>query len=173
MCGRYSLLPDRRQIARMFDVDPLELDPRHNISPTQEVPIIRQDEAGNREMVMLRWGLIPHWAKEPSDLQARMINARSETVATKPAYRTAFKHRRCLVPAAGFYEWKKEGSRKQPYFVRRKDGELMSFAGLWDRWERAGEAIESCAILTTDANQLVGGIRDRMPVILRPEDFEL
>ncbi len=157
----------------MFDVEPLELDPRYNIAPTQDIPIIRQDEDRNREMVMLRWGPIPHWAKDPSDLKARMINARSETVASKPAYRSAFRYRRCLMPAAGFYEWKKEGNRKQPYFLRRKDGELMSFAGLWDRWERDHEAIESCVILTTDANQLVGEIHNRMPVILRPEDFEL
>ena len=111
--------------------------------------------------------------QKTTDLKARMINARSETVATKPAYRTAFKHRRCQVPTAGFYEWKQEGNRKQPYFVRRKNAELMSFAGLWDRREREGEAIESCTILTTDANELVKDIHVRTPVILKPEDFEL
>ena len=157
----------------MFNVEALTDERRYNVAPPQDVPIIRQDEARNREMAIVRWGLIPHWAKDPSDLKARMINARSETMASKPAYRTAFKHRRCLVPAAGFCEWKKSGRTKQPYFIRRKDGEPVAFAGLWDRWQRDGEAIETCVILTTDSNHLIKDIHDRMPVILKPDDFEL
>lgn len=174
MCGRYALLPDRRQIASMFDVAAEDLDEaRYNIAPTQDIPIIRQDSLHNREMVRARWGLIPHWAKDPRDLKASMINARAETVAAKPAYRAAFRQRRCLVPALGFYEWKKEGRSKQPYFVCRKDRQLLAFAGLWDRWSGNGDVIDSCTIITTEANDLVRTIHDRMPVILSPEDFEL
>ncbi len=144
------------------------LAPRYNIAPSQDAPVVRAaDDGGARELAMLRWGLIPPWAKEAA-IGNRMINARAETAAEKPSFRAAFKKRRCLVPADGFYEWKLEGTRKQPYRVFLDGGGTLAFAGLWERWRGGGETIESFAILTTDANPLLAPIHDRMPVILEP-----
>jgi putative SOS response-associated peptidase YedK len=137
------------------------------------VPAVRvsRDDAG-RELALLRWGLIPGWADGPS-IGNRMINARADTVATKPAFRKAFRQRRCLIVADGFYEWKKLNGRKQPYYIRLQDDQLFAFAGLWERWNRGDSPIDSCTILTTDANEVVGSIHDRMPVILEPWDHGL
>lgn len=182
MCGRYTLHVPRARIIERFriarDLTSQEnLFERYNIAPAQKVAAVRIALDGVRELVALRWGLVPHWAKEARS-EYSMINARAETVAEKPAFRSAFRHRRCLIPADGFYEWQvRPGSKlKQPWYIRLKDGELFAFAGLWERWEpRAGaegEPVESCTILVTDANELVRPIHDRMPVILDPADYE-
>jgi len=177
MCGRYTLHSSGKLLADFFKLpEELALTPRYNIAPTQPVPIIRviraNPETKQRELVSVRWGLIPSWADDPA-IGNRLINARAETVASKPSFRGAFKSRRCLVPADGFYEWKREGNRKQPVYVRRKDGQAFAFAGLWEEWEREGEVIESCTIITTVANDLMADYHDRMPVILAPKDFDL
>jgi len=162
-------------VAELFELEAEpHLEPRYNIAPTQPVAAIRVAAGtGDRELVFLRWGLIPSWAKD-TKIGYKMINAKSETVAQKPAFRAAFRHRRCLIPADGFYEWKKGTGTKQPYLVRMKDNLPFAFAGLWERWEsQNGEIIESCTILTVDANDLVSEIHDRMPVILHPKDHRI
>lgn len=149
---------------------------RYNIAPSQSVAAIRvlSGEEG-RELVSLRWGLIPHWAKEAKS-EYSTINARAETVAEKPTFRAAFRRRRCLIPADGFFEWSPtpDGTGKQPWYVTRKDGGLFAFAGLLERWEPAdgmeGQAVDSCTIIVTEANDLLRRIHDRMPVILDPAD---
>ncbi len=173
MCGRYVLKATLPEIARMhgMDVD-LALEPSYNIAPTSPVPACRMEEPNNKQLALMHWGLIPHWAKKP-DSSYRMINARAETVAEKPAFRSAFRHRRCLIPADGYYEWKSMEGRKQPYFFSMKDGNPFCFAGLWERWQPAdGDAIESCTIITTAANSLGSDIHHRMPVILEQDDYE-
>jgi putative SOS response-associated peptidase YedK len=137
------------------------------------VAVIRaKPDTLEKRLDMLKWGLIPFWAKDPS-IGSRMINARSETVAEKPAFRAAFKHRRCIIPADGFYEWTKEKGRKQPYLVASADGNTFALAGLWEHWkDKEGKVIESCTILTTEANEAVQRLHDRMPVILRPDDYD-
>jgi putative SOS response-associated peptidase YedK len=175
MCGRYRL--SREVIAETFDVPPDDLvnwDPRYNIAPTQDVPIIRQDpKKPVRKLSYARWGLIPYWSKDASGA-ARMINARSETTATTPAFRDALKWRRCLVPADGFYEWKKSGKTKQPFCFEVGEGKLFAFAGIWERWkDPKGNWIESCSILTTKANALAATVHDRMQVILDSNDYDL
>jgi len=161
-------------LGSLFQVDRVaELPARYNIAPTQPILAVRQSEdTDERELVALRWGLIPSWVKEPATMPL-LINARAETAATKPAFRAALRRRRCLVPADGFYEWQRTEGRKQPYHMRRRDGAPFAFAGLWERWEGADGAIESCALLTTNSNELMRPIHDRMPVILDPADFEL
>lgn len=152
-----------------------DLMPRYNIAPTQDAPIIRLAEGGAaRRIGLLRWGLLPHWAKSPATA-ARMINARSETAADKPAFREAFRQRRCLVPADGFFEWKKDERGKQPYLIGNRDETPFAMAGLWEWWPGSPEhedAIESFTILTTTPNDLVRPLHDRMPVILAPDDHE-
>ena len=171
MCGRYTLSARRLERAEraLHSLFP-ELDPRYNIAPSQDVPIIRESPEGKYELVMARWGLVPRWAKEPKTGYS-MINARAETVAEKPAFRDAFRRRRCLIPADGFYEWKQAGTAKQPFHIRLKDGGDFAFAGLWERWRGEGQEIESCSIIVTDANDLLRPIHDRMPVILDPADY--
>ena len=151
-----------------------ELGPCYNIAPTQIVAVVRFDaENARRGLRLAKWGLIPFWAKDTS-IGSRLINARAETAADKPAFRAAFKYRRCLVPADGFYEWKRLDKKRQPYFFGSADDKPLAFAGLWERWEGPdGEVIESCTILTTDANELLQPIHDRMPVILKAEDYDL
>ena len=156
----------------------VQLPLRYNIAPTQEVAAIRiLSEVGTRRLDMLRWGLIPPWAKDPS-IGGRMINARRETVATKPSFRSAFKHRRCLVTADGYYEWKKFDGRKQPYYIRMQDERPFAFAGLWETW-RGGPAdsmetpLVTCTIITTEANELSRPIHHRMPVILEPDHYDM
>jgi putative SOS response-associated peptidase YedK len=174
MCGRYVLRSRAEAIAEEFDLPDVPLlEPRYNIAPTQPVAAVRIDPQGHeREFTALRWGLIPSWADDPA-LGNRMINARSDTVADKPAFRHAFKAKRCLIVADGFYEWMKLDGRKQPHFIHLKDDRPFAFAGLWDRWDKGGEPIESCTIITTDANELMAPIHDRMPVIIPKADYDL
>ncbi len=163
-------------IAEHFEVLPDDDDwtPRYNITPTQPVPIIRQNpKEARRELSLVRWGLIPSWAKDMSGT-AGMINARSESAAIKPAFRDALKSRRCLVPADGFYEWARAGKAKQPYCFEVNEGELFAFAGLWERWKDPnGNWIKSCSILTTTPNAVTAAVHDRMPVILYPDNYDL
>ncbi|HEX8355517.1 MAG TPA: SOS response-associated peptidase, partial [Pyrinomonadaceae bacterium] len=145
---------------------------RYNIAPTQEVLAVRESPDG-REMTLYKWGLVPAWAKDAS-VGAKLINARSETVTEKPSFREAFKRRRCVIPADGFYEWQRLEGRKQPFFFRMRDERPFGFAGLWERWEgEGGKVINSCAILTTEANEVLRPVHDRMPVILHPDDYGL
>jgi putative SOS response-associated peptidase YedK len=153
---------------------PLQLVLRYNIAPTQPVAAIRQPEAASeRELVLLKWGLVPPWADDPS-IGSRMINARAETVAQKPSFRTAFKKRRCLILADGYYEWQKRDARKQPYLIHRRDDRPFAFAGLWEQWRGDSEEapLESCTIITTDANDATRHVHDRMPVILDAGDYD-
>src|SRR5262245_23843188 len=165
MCGRYTLRARAEAIADEFELPVLPpYVPRWNISPTQMIPAIRLED-DKPAMVNLRWGLIPFWAEDLKKLPL-LINAQSEAAATKPSFRTAFKRRRCLVLADGYYEWQKVGKLKQPWYYRFKDERPFAFAGLWERWDKGEKPIESCTILTTDANSLASAIHDRMPVIL-------
>jgi putative SOS response-associated peptidase YedK len=173
MCGRYAQRTDPKKLAKEFDVaEVAAVEPRYNIAPTQNILGVRT-VSDEREMTFFKWGLIPSWAKDTS-MGARLINARSETVEEKPAFRQAFKQRRCIIPADGFYEWRREGGKKQPFFFRMRDERPFGFAGLWERWEGdAGQAVNSCTILTTAANEVLRPVHDRMPVILHPDDYEL
>lgn len=195
MCGRYSLTTPVEGLRQLFEFpEQPNLEPCYNIAPTQEVAAVRaappagaaegaagqtEGETGEsgagRHLVSLRWGLIPSWAKDPA-IGARMINARAETLAEKPAFRSAFLRRRCLVAADGFYEWqKRSGGPKQPYRIARPDGGPFAFAGLWERWRNPteGRDVESCTIVTTAANATLGPIHHRMPVILAPQSYDL
>lgn len=172
MCGRYNLITDAEAFIDAFQVvNQIQWRPRYNIAPSQEVPAVRQESEG-RKAVLLRWGLLPHWARDVK-FGYRTINARAETVADKPAFRSAFRKRRCLIPATGFYEWQKRGKHKQPYNIRVKGAELFAFAGLWEHWQSPeGQQVESCTIIVTEANEVLRPIHDRMPVILAPEDYD-
>jgi putative SOS response-associated peptidase YedK len=176
MCGRYRLSRRKEIIEEHFDSVSGEEDwsPRYNIAPTQPVPVIRQHPKESiRVLSLMRWGLIPSWAKDAS-IAASMMNARSETAATKPAFRDALKSRRCLLPADGFYEWKRTGKTKQPYCFELNEGELFAFAGLWDGWKDPnGNWIRTCSILTTTPNAVTSMIHDRMPVILDANNYDL
>ncbi len=174
MCGRFALTTPAQDLAKIFDlweVPPLV--PRYNIAPSQEVAVIRTDD-DHRRLDLLRWGLIPSWAKDPA-IGYKTFNARCETAHEKPSFKAAFKKRRCLVPASGFYEWERFGSTKQPYYIQRIDGKPLAMAGLWEAWSDrvSGEAVESCTILTTCANGLISTIHERMPVILDLEGCDL
>jgi putative SOS response-associated peptidase YedK len=169
MCGRFALFASGEEVAERFHLtEPPLFDPRYNIAPTQAVAGVRATVAGN-ELAFLRWGLIPSWASD-SAIGNKLLNARGETVAQKPSFRSAFRQRRCLIPASGFYEWQKTGAgRKQPYFIRPCEGGLFAFASLWERWhDPRGEAVETCTIVTTEANELMRPLHERMPVILDP-----
>ena len=170
MCGRFVQSSPVERYARMFGAAAtVESAPRYNAAPTQPILAVRVAPSGMRELVPLRWGLIPAWSAGP-DNRYSMINARAETVHQKPAYRDAFRRRRCLIPADGFYEWRQECSGREPYYIRLRDGEPFAFAGLWESWQQpGGERIDSCTIIVTEANELVRPIHDRMPVILPPE----
>ena len=188
MCGRFTLTTPAAEWAALFELDPVPVfEPRYNIAPTQPVAAVRSrfraqhEEAGPepepaggpaREFAKLRWGLVPHWAKEP-DLKGRtLINARSETVAERPSFRDSYRFRRCLVVADGFYEWQPAGARKQPYWIRLDTEAPFAFAGLWDAWSDGTETLESCTILTTEANDALRPIHDRMPVIIDPAHYD-
>lgn len=169
MCGRFTMATPGQTIAEVFGLDAApDLAPRYNIAPTQPVAVVRGTADGGREVALLHWGLIPSWAKDRA-VGARLINARAETVGEKPAFRAAFRARRCLIVADGFYEWQKLGDRKRPHHIRMADGRPFAFAGLWERWaETGGEAVESCTIVTTTPNELLAPIHDRMPAIVEP-----
>ena len=172
MCGRFAQKSPRAKIAKKFKVEEAPpLSEHYNVAPTQAVLAVRET-SGAREGAFLKWGLVPRWAKDAA-IGNRLINARSETVTEKPSFRDAFARRRCLVPADGFYEWSRSGERKRPFYFHMRDGEPFAIAGLWERWEGEGGALETCALLTTGANELLAPYHDRMPVILRPEDYDL
>ena len=179
MCGRYTNLFKWKQLHRLMTLTtpPMEFGERYNIAPTQAAPVVRAADRGEKRVDPLRWGLIPSWADDAS-IGSGLINARSETVTQKPAFRGAYQGRRCVVPASGFYEWKAVTAekRKQPYYLLPSaDDDLFLFAGLWERWvpKDGGQAVETFAILTTNANELMAAMHDRMPVILQPEDARL
>ncbi len=175
MCGRYTLSQQPEILAEIFSLNTVpEIEPRYNIAPTQKVAVVLQTtDTGSPQMQRLRWGLIPSWAKDLS-IGAKLINARSETVTEKPSFRSAFKHRRCLIIADGFYEWQRQERKKQPFYFRLQDRQPFAFAGLWEKWKSPeGEEIASCTILTTQANELLQPIHDRMPVILQRAYYNL
>jgi putative SOS response-associated peptidase YedK len=176
MCGRCRLSRRKQIVEEYFDVasDIDDWNPRYNVAPTQPVPVIRQHpKEPHRDLSLMRWGLIPSWAKDTSGA-AGMINARSETASVKPAFRDALRLRRCLVPADGFYEWQRTGRTKQAFAFEVRDGELFAFAGIWERWKSpSGEWVKSCSILTTTPNSVTSAIHDRMPVILDRENYDL
>lgn len=170
MCGRFTLTFPAEELAEIFELDevPPSFPQRFNIAPSQPIPaIIKTDERPVRHLSLLRWGLIPSWSKDPA-IGNRLINARAETAAEKPSFRNAFKRRRCLIPADGFYEWQKQQQRKQPFYIHLKENQPFAFAGLWETWQD----IPTGTILTTEANQLLQQIHDRMPVILKPQDYD-
>lgn len=173
MCARFTLSAPLNRIAEMFDIDLLlDILPRFNVAPTNSVLSVRRTPAGSREFAMLRWGLVPNWA---TDLKIgnKLLNARSETVAEKPAFRSAFKNRRCLIVADGFYEWKTVNKKKQPYHIHFPDRRPFAFAGIWENWhDPAGTPIETCSILTAAANEFMSKLHDRMPVILSKGDYD-
>ncbi|GAB4366268.1 MAG: SOS response-associated peptidase [Deltaproteobacteria bacterium] len=175
MCGRFTLFESKESLSGIFGV---QASPwpgaRYNIAPSRPVAAVRiaPEDPGRREWTLLRWGLVPPWAKDPA-IGNRMINARAETVAQKPAFRSAWKSRRCLIPANGFYEWQRRNGRKQPWYVRMRGGKPFAIAGLWERWEPpSGEPIESCALITTVPNDLLAPIHGRMPAILPPAEYD-
>lgn len=172
MCGRYAVTLAPEGLARLLGAlgHAPRVPARFNAAPGQSLPVVRRRRGGGREIVPLRWGLVPSWSKGP-DARFSMINARAETVATKPAYRGAFRHRRCLVPASGFFEWQAVPGGKRPWYFASADGAGFAFAGLWEYWAGAGgDEIESFAVVVTDANARVAPVHDRMPAILAPED---
>ena len=174
MCGRYLLTSPVDLLRQLFRfMERPNLGPRYNIAPTQEVPIVRLAREGERrELIMMRWGLVPYWAEDVK-IGNRLINARAETIERTPAFREAYQRRRCLVPADGFYEWRKAGRQRQPLLIRRQDQAPFAFAGLWERWlQPDGQILRSCTIVTCPANALVAEVHDRMPVILAAEDHD-
>jgi putative SOS response-associated peptidase YedK len=175
MCGRYRLSRRKEIIEEYFDTAPWddEWSPRFNITPSQPVPVIRRNpNEPVRELTLMKWGLIPHWTKDPS-IATSTINAKSETATTKPAFRDPIRLRRCLIPADGFYEWKRTATTRQPYCFEVNEGELFAFAGLWDGWKDAnGKWVTTCSILTTIPNSVTSPVHDRMPVILDPDSYD-
>ncbi len=171
MCGRFTLVTTAEALADHYQVDaPTVFASRYNITPSQPVMALVQS-AQTRHLTHFRWGLVPAWSKT---FGQGHINARSETVATKPSFRTAIRRRRCLIPADGFYEWQSQGRTKQPYFFHQSDHTLFSFAGIWETWHGSdGSELSSCAILSTVANQEMQGIHERMPVTLQDSDYDL
>jgi len=171
MCGRFTLRSSNKDIAEAFGVLAADdLAAHYNIAPSHQVAAVRA-VASVRQLAFLQWGLIPAWADDPA-IGNRLINARAETVATKPAFRQAFKDRRCLVVADGFFEWKRDGRRKQPFYIARRDGRPFGFAGLWEHWRRGELAIDSCTVITTEPNETTRPVHDRMPVIVPPADYD-
>lgn len=180
MCGRFVLIESLRALQNLFGYRPpqdygervLDMNGRYNIAPTQPIAVIDAGLDGIRHVRLVRWGLIPGWAKD-AQTQSLLFNARSETAAEKPSFRTAMRHRRCLVPASGFYEWRRVGTTKMPYYIRPRDGSTMGFAGLSETWLGPdGSEIDTGAILTTSANRLMAMLHDRMPVVLDPKDWD-
>ncbi len=174
MCGRFSLAATGEEVAAHYQLPEVPfVVPRYNVAPTQPVAAVRLSQSGERQFTFFQWGLIPSWAKDPST-GSKMINARAETAAEKPAFRSAFKRRRCLLPATGFYEWQQVDGRKQPMYIHAAGGGLVSLAGLWEIWQSPdGGLLETCTILTTTPNALMEPIHNRMPVILDPLDYSI
>ncbi|MDW8105641.1 MAG: SOS response-associated peptidase [Armatimonadota bacterium] len=173
MCGRFALTRPAEEVAVRFGAQQVlfQFGPRYNIAPSQPVAVITHE--GERILQAMRWGLVPFWAKDPS-IGNRLINARAETLLEKPSFKYAFTRRRCLVPADGFFEWRKEDGRRSPVYIRRRDGGLFAFAGLWEEWQSPdGSPLRTCTIITTEPNALIAPIHHRMAVILRPEDEAL
>ena len=171
MCGRYMLARDAQSLAEEFGIEvPERLAPRYNIAPTQPSLIVREVDK-RRVAALVRWGLVPFWADDIT-IGQRMVNARCETVAEKPAFRAAFRRRRCLVPADGYYEWQTLAGRKQPYLISPADGRCFALAGLWEHWQRDGNELETMSLMTCSANQALGTIHDRMPVVIAPSDYD-
>ncbi|MBI1258980.1 MAG: hypothetical protein GC204_16030 [Chloroflexi bacterium] len=175
MCGRFVLVADPNVIQQSFNLDPsgvINFAPRYNIAPTQYVPVITNEQP--KQLSLLKWGLVPSWAKEEA-IGNKMINARADGIAEKPSFRNAFKRRRCIVPASGFYEWQKgEGKTKTPMYIHLKNQEVFALAGLWEVWNSPhGDEVHSFTIITTDANEFMAPIHNRMPVILHPSDYDL
>jgi putative SOS response-associated peptidase YedK len=171
MCGRYTLYHDEEDLTELFALDAFEVTPRYNVAPTQLVPIVRVGAGGHRERRDARWGLIPGWVKDPGAFKALLFNARAETVAEKPSFRDAARRARCAVPASGFYEWSVgDDGRKRPWYVHRRDGAPLVFAGLYAE-RTAGEPNTSATVLTTAPNALMAALHDRMPVVLDPADL--
>lgn len=173
MCTRYNLISPVEAVLAYFSVYRGEpFPPRYNIAPTQPVAIVRLDQTHARELALVRWGLIPSWAKDPTRL-SQLFNARAETAAEKPSFRGAMRHRRCLIPANGYYEWTGKAGARWPHLVRRSDGGLIALAGLWESWLGAdGSEIDTMAVVTVAANTALAGLHDRMPAIIAPEDFD-
>ena len=173
MCGRFSVGVSATTLASHFNVqESVTWDGRYNLAPSQELLTVVQPAEGTRQFRRMRWGLIPSWAKDLA-IGNQLINARAETVATKPAFRTALRERRCLIVTDGFYEWEARGRRKQPWCIRMANGSPFAFAGLWDLWtDPEGKVIESCTIITTTPNELIGKFHHRMPVVVSPADYE-
>jgi putative SOS response-associated peptidase YedK len=169
MCGRFSLKTPVEELVEKFETPAVsKLSPHYNIAPSQEIlTVLKKDEG--RAMSLLFWGLIPSWSKDGRGF----INARAETIVEKPSFRSAFKRRPCLIPADGFFEWRKQGREKQPFYFRMKDGESFAFAGIWEEWKSEGEKIPTCAIITTQPNEIMSPVHDRMPVILHERDYDL
>lgn len=176
MCGRFSITHSWEELAGFFRISTqyeLPFSRRYNIAPGRPILVLRSASDDSRYPAMLRWGLVPHWAKEEK-IGYKMINARAETAAEKPSFKASLRYRRCVIPASAFFEWKKDGKAKLPYNIRLKTRDPLALAGLWDKWKApTGDIIESCTILTTASNSLVASLHDRMPVILHPEEIDL
>lgn len=176
MCGRFTNRAKPEQIKSEFKVgnkNSVLFEPRFNIAPAQMIEVVFQPET-ERILSQLKWGLVPSWSKDAATSKG-LINARAETLTEKPSFREAFKSRRCIIPASGFYEWKKKGTAaKQPYYFYLNDKEIFGFAGLWEEWldKQTGELLETCTIITTEANDVLKPVHDRMPVILKPESYD-
>ncbi len=174
MCGRFAFYSPAEATAALFGAAGTSgLEPRYNIAPTQDIAAVREDAAGERELVMLRWGLVPFWAKDPA-IGNRMINARAETVAEKPAYRAAYRHRRCLVLADGFYEWQRGNDGKTPFYISLASGEPFALAGLWEQWKdrQSDDVLQTATLITMEASDFMAPLHHRMPVVLQPETAE-
>jgi len=168
MCGRFSVSSDKNSILQHYGLqDGPDTYTGYNVVPSYDIPVIRLNPS--KELANCHWGLIPHWAK---DTKLQPANARADGVASKPFFRDSFKHRRCLIPVNGYYEWSEQNGPKQPYFIHIDDSELFSLAGIWSRWDSPDKTIESCAIITTEPNSYLAKIHDRMPVIIRPEEYD-
>lgn len=171
MCGRFACAIDDQTLRRQFALaGQATLPARYNIAPSQPVGVVRAVQDARR-LDLMTWGLVPHWAKDRK-IGNRLINARAETVAEKPAFRAAYRQRRCLLPASGYYEWQGDKAPKQPYFITPTDGSVLAFAGLWEQWQGAEQSLLSCTIITTTADAALAGIHQRMPVIIAPENYD-
>ncbi len=169
MCGRFTITNPQAIKSEFNLCEEIDFPPRYNIAPSQSIPIVKLAEQGHYSLAIVRWGLIPFWAEDPK-ISYKMINARAETLAEKPSFREAYKKRRCLIPADGFYEWRHDGKSKQPNYIRMKDQSLFTFAGLWESWKAPeGNIVESATIVTMYSNPVIADILDRMPLIVNPE----